>query len=123
MYCSFVLVASDSVGARRELEHVSSKFEIESAVTSDSGRYECQASNPFGKSYYHIQLQIWGKRNYFCYRLNRKWFQPSFFDIYALSIPLAVFIQYFVYFNIKEQFQSRKLMIYYALSCLIITKS
>ena len=24
-------------------------------------RYECQASNPFGKSFYHIHLKIWGK--------------------------------------------------------------
>ena len=45
----------------RELEHVSSKFLITAAEKADSGRYECQASNPFGKSYYHIQLQIWGK--------------------------------------------------------------
>ncbi len=45
----------------RELEHVTSKFLILSAEKADSGRYECQASNPFGKSYYHIQLQIWGE--------------------------------------------------------------
>jgi hypothetical protein len=45
----------------RELEHVTSKFLILGAEKADSGRYECQASNPFGKSYYHIQLQIWGE--------------------------------------------------------------
>jgi len=57
----------------RELEHVTSKFLIQSAEKVDSGRYECQASNPFGKSYYHIQLQIWGQltflQTFFNYKL------------------------------------------------------
>jgi Immunoglobulin I-set domain len=53
-----------SITVIRELEHVSSKFLITAAEKADSGRYECQASNPFGKSYYHIQLQIWGKSYY-----------------------------------------------------------
>lgn len=43
----------------RELEHVTSKFSILKTVKEDSGRYECQASNPFGKSFYHFHLQIW----------------------------------------------------------------
>ena len=47
----------------RELEHVTSRFSIFETQQSDSGRYECQASNPFGKSFYHIHLQIWGKRH------------------------------------------------------------
>ena len=36
--------------------------DVGSDVCSDSldPRYECQASNPFGKSFYHIHLQIWG---------------------------------------------------------------
>ena len=49
-----------SITVIRELQHVTSKFSIEKTQKSDSGRYECQASNPFGKSYYHIHLQIWG---------------------------------------------------------------
>eukprot|EP00090_Calanus_glacialis_P038689 TRINITY_DN6743_c0_g1_i1.p1 TRINITY_DN6743_c0_g1~~TRINITY_DN6743_c0_g1_i1.p1 ORF type:complete len:1180 (-),score=156.79 TRINITY_DN6743_c0_g1_i1:583-4122(-) len=48
-----------SITVIRELQHVTSKFSIEKTQKSDSGRYECQASNPFGKSYYHIHLQIW----------------------------------------------------------------
>ena len=36
------------------------KFSIEKTQKSDSRRYECQASNPFGKLYYHIHLQILG---------------------------------------------------------------
>ena len=49
-----------SITVIRELEHITSKFEIRNARNTDSGRFECQASNPFGKSFYHIQLQIWG---------------------------------------------------------------
>lgn len=49
-----------SITVIRELQHVTSKFSIEKTQKTDSGRYECQASNPFGKSYYHIHLQIWG---------------------------------------------------------------
>ena len=44
----------------RESQQITSRFKIAVTRKSDSGRYECQASNPFGKSYYHIQLQIWG---------------------------------------------------------------
>ena len=50
-----------SITVIKELEHVTSKYGIRSAMQGDSGRYECQAANPFGKSYYHIQLQIWGQ--------------------------------------------------------------
>ena len=49
-----------SVTFIREPQHVTSKFTIQRTAKSDSGRYECQASNPFGKSFYHIHLQIWG---------------------------------------------------------------
>lgn len=50
-----------SITVIREIGHVTSKFSIFQTQKSDSGRYECQASNPFGKSFYHIHLQIWGK--------------------------------------------------------------
>ena len=49
-----------SITVIRELQHVTSRISIKKTQKSDSGRYECQASNPFGKSYYHIHLQIWG---------------------------------------------------------------
>jgi len=48
-----------SITVIRELQHVTSQFSIERTRKSDSGRYECQASNPFGKSFYHIHLKIW----------------------------------------------------------------
>ena len=59
-----------SITVIRELQHVTSKFSIERTQKSDSGRYECQASNPFGKSYYHIHLQIWGNRAYLNNKFN-----------------------------------------------------
>ena len=50
-----------SITVIREIQHVTSKFSIYKTQKADSGRYECQASNPFGKSFYHIHLQIWGR--------------------------------------------------------------
>ena len=50
-----------SITVIREIQHVTSKFSIYKTQKGDSGRYECQASNPFGKSFYQIHLQIWGK--------------------------------------------------------------
>ena len=55
-----------SITVIREIQHVTSKFSIFKTHKSDSGRYECQASNPFGKSFYHIHLQIWGNKTSFC---------------------------------------------------------
>ena len=55
-----------SITVIREIQHVTSKFSIFKTHKSDSGRYECQASNPFGKSFYHIHLQIWGKKTSLC---------------------------------------------------------
>ena len=46
-----------SITVIRELQHVTSKFSIKQTQNRDSGRYEFQASNPFGKSYYHIHIQ------------------------------------------------------------------
>ena len=53
-----------SITVIREIQHVTSKFSIYKTQKGDSGRYECQASNPFGKSFYQIHLQIWGKIRY-----------------------------------------------------------
>ena len=65
-----------SITVIREIQHVTSKFSIFKTQKSDSGRYECQASNPFGKSFYHIHLQIWGRLKS-CYRVSQKYTHVS----------------------------------------------
>ena len=68
-----------SITVIREIQHVTSKFSIYKTQKGDSGRYECQASNPFGKSFYHIHLQIWGEIRIF------KLYNSSHFRLHTTS--------------------------------------
>ena len=72
-----------SITVTRELQNVTLKCSIEKTLKSDSGWFECQASNPFRKSYYHIHLQIWGN----AVNLS-KYFDIYYFFLYrATKIP------------------------------------
>ena len=74
-----------SITVIREIQHVTSKFSIYKTQKGDSGRYECQASNPFGKSFYHIHLQIWGEIRIF------KLYNSSHFTLYVALLPFDLY--------------------------------